>query len=147
MAACRLLRAGVSWARRAGALAGPEAPLSWRNARGPRGWPGAGRGFSTTAAQQKEEESQASEDLDDVVNVVYIDRSGKRIPVKAKVGDNALYLAHQHGIDLEGACEASLACSTCHVYVSEDHYDKLPTPEERKHYEIFNVYQVDRALA
>ncbi|XP_006009125.1 ferredoxin-2, mitochondrial isoform X2 [Latimeria chalumnae] len=83
-------------------------------------------------AQQKEEESQASEDLDDVVNVVYIDRSGKRIPVKAKVGDNALYLAHQHGIDLEGACEASLACSTCHVYVSEDHYDKLPTPEERE---------------
>lgn len=36
------------------------------------------------------------------VNVVYIDRSGKRIPVKAKVGDNVLYLAHKHGIDLEG---------------------------------------------
>lgn len=36
------------------------------------------------------------------VNVVYIDRSGKRIPVKAKVGDNVLYLAHKHGIELEG---------------------------------------------
>lgn len=36
------------------------------------------------------------------VNVVYIDRSGQRIPVKAKVGDNVLYLAHKHGIDLEG---------------------------------------------
>lgn len=36
------------------------------------------------------------------VNVVYIDRSGNRIPVKARVGDNALYLAHKHGIDLEG---------------------------------------------
>lgn len=36
------------------------------------------------------------------VNVVYIDRSGKRIPIKAKVGDNVLYLAHKHGIDLEG---------------------------------------------
>lgn len=33
---------------------------------------------------------------------MYIDRSGQRIPVKAKVGDNVLYLAHKHGIDLEG---------------------------------------------
>ena len=30
-----------------------------------------------------------------------------------------------------GACEASLACSTCHVYVSEDHLDLLPSPDER----------------
>ncbi|KAI1886771.1 hypothetical protein AGOR_G00199230 [Albula goreensis] len=73
-----------------------------------------------------------AEDDKDVVNVVYIDRSGKRIPVKAKVGDNILYLAHKHGIDLEGACEASLACSTCHVYVKDDFYDKLPQPEERE---------------
>nr|XP_035975498.1 ferredoxin-2, mitochondrial isoform X3 [Halichoerus grypus] len=31
-----------------------------------------------------------------------------------------------------GACEASLACSTCHVYVSEDHLDLLPPPVERE---------------
>ena len=30
-----------------------------------------------------------------------------------------------------GACEASLACSTCHVYVDHDYYDKLPEPEEK----------------
>lgn len=77
-----------------------------------------------------EEGSSNAEDPEDVVNVVYIDRSGGRIPVKAKVGDNVLYLAHKHGIELEGACEASLACSTCHVYVSGDHFDKLPEPDE-----------------
>ncbi|KAJ0033001.1 hypothetical protein NQD34_000108 [Periophthalmus magnuspinnatus] len=66
------------------------------------------------------------------VNVVYVDRSGQRIPVKAKVGDNVLYLAHKNGVDLEGSCEASLACSTCHVYVNADYYDKLPEPEERE---------------
>uniref|UniRef100_H2SDZ5 Ferredoxin-2, mitochondrial n=1 Tax=Takifugu rubripes TaxID=31033 RepID=H2SDZ5_TAKRU len=66
------------------------------------------------------------------VNVVYVDRSGQRIPVKAKVGDNVLYLAHKHGIELEGACEASLACSTCHVYVSAAHLGKLPEPDERE---------------
>ncbi|XP_040002648.1 ferredoxin-2, mitochondrial [Xiphias gladius] len=79
-----------------------------------------------------EEGSSNAEDPEDVVNVVYIDRSGQRIPVKAKVGDNVLYLAHKHGIDLEGACEASLACSTCQVYVSEAHFDKLPEPLERE---------------
>uniref|UniRef100_A0A8C4TB61 Ferredoxin-2, mitochondrial n=1 Tax=Erpetoichthys calabaricus TaxID=27687 RepID=A0A8C4TB61_ERPCA len=67
-----------------------------------------------------------------IINVVFVDRSGQRIPVKAKVGDNALHLAHKHGIDLEGACEASLACSTCHVYVSDAFYDKLPEPDERE---------------
>ncbi|XP_041790003.1 ferredoxin-2, mitochondrial [Chelmon rostratus] len=79
-----------------------------------------------------EEGSSGAEDAEDVVNVVYIDRSGQRIPVKAKVGDNVLYLAHKHGIDLEGACEASLACSTCQVYVSDAHFNKLPEPEERE---------------
>ncbi|XP_032397299.1 ferredoxin-2, mitochondrial [Etheostoma spectabile] len=79
-----------------------------------------------------EEGSSNAEDPDDVVNVVYIDRSGQRIPVKAKVGDNVMYLAQKHGIELEGACEASLACSTCHVYVSDFHCDKLPEPEERE---------------
>ncbi|KAI1884010.1 hypothetical protein AGOR_G00221980 [Albula goreensis] len=73
-----------------------------------------------------------AEDPKDVVNVVYIDRSGNRIPIKAQVGDNVLYLAHKHGIELEGACEASLACSTCHVYVKSEYFDKLPESEERE---------------
>ncbi|XP_033256946.1 ferredoxin-2, mitochondrial isoform X1 [Orcinus orca] len=68
----------------------------------------------------------------DRVNVVFVDRSGQRIPVSGRVGDNVLYLAQRHGVDLEGACEASLACSTCHVYVSEDHLDLLPPPDERE---------------
>ncbi|XP_072239965.1 ferredoxin-2, mitochondrial [Leuresthes tenuis] len=91
------------------------------------------RHLQTTIGLHKGEEGSSNkEDPEDVVNVVYIDRTGQRIPVKAKVGDNVMYLAHKHGIDLEGACEASLACSTCHVYVSDDHFDKLPEPEERE---------------
>ncbi|XP_062979131.1 ferredoxin-2, mitochondrial [Elgaria multicarinata webbii] len=86
------------------------------------------RGFRTAVAFQSEDEHCAAE----VVNVVFIDRSGQRIPVQGKVGDDVLHLAQQHGIDLEGACEASLACSTCHVYVSHDAVDKLPSPDERE---------------
>ncbi|XP_053494813.1 ferredoxin-2, mitochondrial [Ictalurus furcatus] len=82
---------------------------------------------------QSEKDSSTVEHSDeDVINVVFIDRSGERIPVKAKVGDSVLYLAHRYGIGLEGACEASLACSTCHVYVNDEYYDKLPEPEERE---------------
>ena len=29
-----------------------------------------------------------------------------------------------------GACEASLACCTCHVYVNEAFVDRLPEPKE-----------------
>ena len=32
-------------------------------------------------------------------------------------GEIALRLAQRHGIPMEGACEASLACTTCHCYV------------------------------
>lgn len=31
-----------------------------------------------------------------------------------------------------GACEASLACTTCHVYVSDKFLDKLPEAEEKE---------------
>lgn len=33
---------------------------------------------------------------------------------------------------LLGACEASLACTTCHVYVHEKYLDTLPEPEEKE---------------
>jgi hypothetical protein len=29
-----------------------------------------------------------------------------------------------------GACEGSVACSTCHVILSPQHYDLLPEPED-----------------
>ncbi|KAM3865064.1 ferredoxin-2, mitochondrial [Diretmus argenteus] len=87
---------------------------------------------TTPGLYHSEEGNSNAEDPDDVVNVVYIDRAGRRIPIKAKVGDNAMYLAHRHGIELEGACEASLACSTCQVYVDAEHFDKLPEPVERE---------------
>lgn len=64
------------------------------------------------------------------MNITFIDREGKRHDIRGKVGDNVLYLAHRYNIPLEGACEASLACSTCHVIVDEDSFDKLPESSE-----------------
>lgn len=60
-----------------------------------------------------------------------------RRDVAGKVGDNLLYFCHRlrmsgqvPEITLEGACEASLACSTCHVIVGDGHFDRLPEPSE-----------------
>lgn len=50
----------------------------------------------------------------------------------APKGASILDVAHENDIDLEGACEGSVACSTCHVVVDPAYYDKLeePTDEE-----------------
>ena len=44
---------------------------------------------------------------------------------EAPNGISVLEIAHKNGIGLEGACEGSLACSTCHVIVDPQWYDKL----------------------
>ena len=41
-----------------------------------------------------------------------------------------LEIAHRNGIDIEGACEGSLACSTCHVIVDPEWYDLLKEASE-----------------
>lgn len=56
--------------------------------------------------------------------------NGEEKIVDAEEGLSVLEVAHKYGIDLEGACEGSLACSTCHVIVDEAFYDKLPQASE-----------------
>lgn len=61
----------------------------------------------------------------------YINKDGSRTTVIGKVGEDVMRLAQKHAIEIEGACEASIACSTCHIYVKDVFYDKLKEPEER----------------
>ncbi|XP_064086189.1 adrenodoxin-like protein 1, mitochondrial [Macrobrachium nipponense] len=88
--------------------------------------------MTTPNLQHGEYEWQDPKSEDEVVNIVFIDREGNKIPVRGKVGDNVLYLAQRYGVAMEGACEASLACSTCHVYVDDEFFDKLPEPVEEE---------------
>ncbi len=52
--------------------------------------------------------------------------------VEAPLGLSVLEIAHRNGIDLEGACEGSLACSTCHVIVDQEWFDQLDEPREEE---------------
>ena len=62
--------------------------------------------------------------------MVFIQRDGSRKEVEAPLGLSVLEIAHRNDIDIEGACEGSLACSTCHVIVEPDWFELLPDPSE-----------------
>ena len=62
--------------------------------------------------------------------MTFIERDGTRRDVDAPVGLSVLEIAHKHDIDLEGACEGSLACATCHVVVDPDWAAKLSPPTD-----------------
>ncbi len=62
--------------------------------------------------------------------MTFIERDGTRKEVDAPLGLSVLEIAHRHGVDIEGACEGSLACSTCHVVVDAVWFDKLVPPTE-----------------
>ena len=57
--------------------------------------------------------------------MTFVDPDGTRHEVDAPVGLSVLEIAHKNGIELEGACEGSLACSTCHVIVDPEDYERL----------------------
>ena len=62
--------------------------------------------------------------------MTFINPDGTRLDVEAPVGLSVLEIAHRNNISLEGACEGSLACSTCHVIVDPEWYDVLQTATE-----------------
>ena len=49
--------------------------------------------------------------------MTFILKDGSRKEVEAPLGLTVLEIAHRNHVDIEGACEGSLACSTCHVVV------------------------------
>ncbi|XP_074841155.1 adrenodoxin, mitochondrial [Carettochelys insculpta] len=61
------------------------------------------------------------------VTVHFINRDGDKLTAEGKVGDSLLDLVVNNNLDIDGfgACEGTLACSTCHL-IFEDHiFEKL----------------------
>uniref|UniRef100_A0A6N2K2D3 2Fe-2S ferredoxin-type domain-containing protein n=1 Tax=Salix viminalis TaxID=40686 RepID=A0A6N2K2D3_SALVM len=115
------------------------------------------RQFSSTATSS---DSADGSDLNEMISVAFVDKDGEETDIKVPIGMSMLEAAHENDIELEGkdynaifldqhisflvdynwvlcfcngACEGSLACSTCHVIVTDmEYYNKLedPTDEE-----------------
>lgn len=62
--------------------------------------------------------------------MTFVKADGTRKEVDAPLGLSLLEIAHRNDIDIEGACEGSLACSTCHVIVDPEWYPKLAEASE-----------------
>ena len=62
--------------------------------------------------------------------MTFVERDGTAREVDAPLGLSVLEVAHKYGVDIEGACEGSLACSTCHVVVDQAWYGKLAKATE-----------------
>lgn len=62
--------------------------------------------------------------------VAFISSDGGRREIEAEPGRSVLEIAWENGIEVEGACEGSMACSTCHVILSDTDYDRLPPSSE-----------------
>jgi 2Fe-2S ferredoxin len=62
--------------------------------------------------------------------MTFIQPDGTEKTVEAPSGLSVLEIAHQNDVDIEGACEGSLACSTCHVIVDKAWYQRLEEASE-----------------
>ncbi|XP_055963469.1 adrenodoxin [Sorex fumeus] len=105
----RLLRAAsgaLGCARRARLLLG-----------GPRAGPS--RTLSVSAGARSSSE--------DKVTVHFINRDGETLTTQGKVGDSLLDVVVDNNLDIDGfgACEGTLACSTCHLVFEKHIYEKL----------------------
>ena len=67
-----------------------------------------------------------------MIQVSFIGADGDMRDVRANPGDRLLEVAQNDGQPLEGTCEGQMACSTCHVIVAADWFDKLPKAREEE---------------
>ena len=65
-----------------------------------------------------------------MVKLVYVGHQGDRTEVEADVGETVMAAAVRHRVaGIEGACGGAMACATCHIYVSEDWFSRIPPAE------------------
>ena len=66
------------------------------------------------------------------IRVIFQDPSGKTIAATGEPGDSLLRLGQSVGLPLEGTCEGQMACSTCHVVVAPEWFDRLNRSSEEE---------------
>ncbi len=62
--------------------------------------------------------------------MTFVYPDGNEQEVEAPLGISVLEVARIHDVPIEGACEGSLACSTCHVIVEQQYFDQLDEATE-----------------
>jgi ferredoxin, 2Fe-2S len=75
------------------------------------------------------------------MNIIAKDREGKVVEVEGREGWTVMEVLRDAGLPIAAECGGACACATCHVYVENGWYEKLPQPSETE------VDMLDMALA
>ena len=63
--------------------------------------------------------------------ITYKDNSGSSKTIEVEKGLSVMEGAIQNDVPgIDADCGGGMACATCHVYVKEEWFDKLPTKED-----------------
>lgn len=65
-----------------------------------------------------------------MVKVTFITADGDRIAAEGASGERLLAVAQAAGMPLEGTCEGQMACSTCHVVIAREWFERLDPASE-----------------
>ncbi|MGB7409355.1 MAG: 2Fe-2S iron-sulfur cluster-binding protein [Pontixanthobacter sp.] len=66
------------------------------------------------------------------IRCVFVNADGDRIEADAEPGDDLLSVGQAAGMPLEGTCEGQMACSTCHVLLAAEWFERLPEASEEE---------------
>ena len=80
--------------------------------------------FTTTTTRSNNNPKQ--------ININFIGKRNELIKTDAYIGESLLDVSQRNGLDVEGVCEGSMACSTCHMIFDLELYNKLPKITEEE---------------
>lgn len=90
------------------------------------------RGLCTSTGSDPNNSKDSSPSITHI-NITFVEgENGPTRQVQGKLGESLLDIAHEHDIDIEGACGGELACSTCHCVFTSDVFEKLPAISEEE---------------
>lgn len=75
------------------------------------------------------------------MKIVATDRKGAEHVVEGRNGWSVMEILRDAGLPIAAECGGACACATCHVYVNDGWYEKLPKPSDAE------VDMLDMALA
>ena len=75
------------------------------------------------------------------MKIIGTDREGNTKEVEGRDGWSVMEILRDAGFDIAAECGGACACATCHVYVTDCWYEKLPAPSDAE------IDMLDMALA
>ena len=75
------------------------------------------------------------------MKIIGTDREGKTREVEGRDGWSVMEILRDAGFDIAAECGGACACATCHVYINDGWFEKLPAPSEAE------IDMLDMALA